>query len=356
MQIPLRRVPKLAGEVSQVHLASPQNNKRPSINAIQRNKETLVLPAEFSLIARHFAPLAGEGGLGLTDDAAIITPPAGRELVVTADAMVAGVHFLPDEKPENIARKLLRVNLSDIAAMGATPLYYLLTLSAPRGLPDEWFAGFAHGLALDQARYNVALLGGDTTSTPGPITLSVTMFGHVAPGTALRRSGARAGDNLYVTGIIGDGVLGLMALRGEIADPDGTLAAHYRLPEPRLGLDLHGIATAAMDISDGLIQDAGHMARASGVALEIEISRIPLSPAGRAAGPDFVASGTAGGDDYELVLAAAPESEAALQTSAEAAGIPITRIGQCIAGEPGVRGIDAQGREIPLGGKGWSHF
>ncbi len=315
-----------------------------------------MLPAEFSLIARHFAPLAGDGGLGLTDDAAIITPPAGRELVVTADAMVAGVHFLPDEKPENIARKLLRVNLSDIAAMGAAPLYYLLTLSAPRGLPDEWFAGFAHGLALDQARYNVALLGGDTTSTPGPVTLSVTMFGHVAPGTALRRSGARPGDNLYVTGLIGDGVLGLAALRGEIPDPDGSLAARYRFPEPRLGLKLHGIATAAMDISDGLIQDAGHIARASGVAVEIEVARVPLSAAGNAAGPDFVASGVAGGDDYELLLAAPPEHETTLMAVAAGPGLAFTRIGRFVAGAPDVRGIAANGSVMALGGRGWSHF
>ncbi len=315
-----------------------------------------MLPAEFSLIARHFAPLAGDGALGLTDDAAIITPPAGRELVVTADAMVAGVHFLLDEKPENIARKLLRVNLSDIAAMGANPLYYLLSLSAPSGLRDEWFAGFTHGLALDQARYNVALLGGDTTSTPGPITLSVTMFGHVAPGTALRRSGARAGDNLYVTGLIGDGVLGLRALRGEIPDLDGSLAAHYRFPEPRLGLNLHGIAHAAMDISDGLIQDASHIARASGIALEIEVARVPLSAAGRAAGPDFVASGVAGGDDYELLLAVPPERENALQEVAASHGLIFTRIGRFVAGAPDVRGIAADGSFVELGGRGWSHF
>jgi thiamine-monophosphate kinase len=181
----------------------------------------MALPVEFARIAKHFAPLAAEGGLGLTDDAAVVTPPPNRDLVITADAMVAGVHFLPSEAPENVARKLLRVNLSDIAAMGAEPLYYLLTVSVPRDVSESWFAGFAQGLATDQARYGVRLLGGDSTSTPGPVTVSVTMFGHVAPGAALRRSGARAGDDLWVTGVIGDGVLGLWVLRGERDDPDG---------------------------------------------------------------------------------------------------------------------------------------
>jgi thiamine-monophosphate kinase len=316
----------------------------------------VTLPAEFSMIARHLAPLAGDGALGLSDDAAIITPPPGRELVITADAMVAGVHYLPDELPENIARKLLRVNLSDIAAMGAEPLYYLLTLSAPRGLPDSWFAGFAAGLAADQARYGVTLLGGDTTSTPGPVTLSVTMFGHVAPGTALRRSGARPGDDLWVTGTVGDGVLGLLALRDSLPDPDGSLARQYRFPEPRLGLALNAIAHAAMDISDGLVQDAGHMARASNVALTLEIARVPLSDAGRAAGPDFVSSGVAGGDDYELLLAVPPENEPLLRASAAQAAIQITRIGRFTQGPPAVHGVAPDGTPIPLGGKGWSHF
>ncbi len=150
--------------------------------------------AEFSLIARHFRPLAGPGALDLKDDAAVLTPPPGRELVLTADAMVAGVHFLPDDPPDLIGRKLLRVNLSDLAAKGAEPLAYLMTVSAPRDTPDAWFAGFAAGLGQDQARYGVALLGGDTTSTPGPISLSLTIIGHVAPGTAVRpidRAGRR---------------------------------------------------------------------------------------------------------------------------------------------------------------------
>jgi thiamine-monophosphate kinase len=315
-----------------------------------------MLPAEFSMIARHFAPLAGEGALGLTDDAAVFTPPPGRELVVTADAMVGGVHFLPDDPAGAIAQKLLRVNLSDIASMGAEPLGYLLTLSAPRGTPDEWFGDFAAGLALDQARFGVRLFGGDTTSTPGPLSLSVTIFGHVAPGAAWRRNGARPGDDLWVTGMIGNGVLGLWALQGKIADPDGSLAAHYRLPAPRLGLKLHGVVSAAMDISDGLLQDSGHVARASGVAIQIDVSRVPLSPAGRAVRPDFVASGIAGGDDYELLLAAPAANEAQLRAAAQDAGVTVTKIGRCLGGEPAVTCVDGDGTLIPAGGGGWSHF
>ncbi len=167
------------------------------------------LPIEFDRIARHFRPLAGPGSLDLTDDAAVFTPPPGRELLVTADAMVEGVHFLPGTAPGLVARKLLRVNLSDLAAMGATPLGYLVTISVPREFGDAWFAGFAAGLAQDQAEFGIALLGGDTTQTPGPLSLSLTAIGHGAPGQALRRSGARAGDEVWVTGTIGDGVLGL---------------------------------------------------------------------------------------------------------------------------------------------------
>jgi thiamine-monophosphate kinase len=165
------------------------------------------LPAEFALIARHFRPLAGPGALDLTDDAAVFAPPPGRELVVAADAMVAGVHFLPDDPPDLVSRKLLRTNLSDLAAMGAEPFGYLMTVAAPRDTPDAWFGSFAAGLAQDQLEFGLALLGGDTTSIPGPISLSLTIIGTVRPGRALRRTGALAGDGLWVSGTIGDGAL-----------------------------------------------------------------------------------------------------------------------------------------------------
>jgi thiamine-monophosphate kinase len=314
------------------------------------------LPAEFALIARHFRPLAGPGALDLQDDAAVLAPPSGRELVLTCDAMVGGVHFLADDPPDLVGRKLLRVNLSDLAAKGATPLGYLMTVSAPRGTPDGWFAGFAAGLAQDQREYGITLLGGDTTSTPGPTSLSLTAIGHVAPGLAVRRSGAAPGDGIWVTGTIGDAALGLLVARGGISDASGHLLSRYRLPRPRVGLAIAGIASAGMDISDGLVQDLGHICRASGVAAEVDARLLPLSDAARAAGEVWLPTCLTGGDDYELLLAVPPAREAALRHEARVAGVTVTRIGVLRAGPPrvSVRGIDGTPMVLPQGG--WSHF
>jgi thiamine-monophosphate kinase len=316
----------------------------------------MVLPAEFSLIGRHFRPLAGPGALDLRDDAALLTPPPGRELVLTADAMVEGVHFLADDPPELVGRKLLRVNLSDLAAKGAVPLGYLMTVSTPKATPDAWFAGFASGLAQDQVRYGVTLLGGDTTSTPGPISLSLTIIGHVAPGTAVLRSGARNGDGIWVTGSIGDGALGLAAARGRLADPDGFLLGRYRLPQPRVGLALAGIASAGMDVSDGLVQDLGHLCRASCVAAEIAAGLVPLSDAARSAGPDWLETCLTGGDDYELLLAVPPDRSDALLEAASRAGFAVTRIGHFHSGPAEVMVRKPNGEPLALTKEGWSHF
>ena len=314
------------------------------------------LPAEFSLIARHFRPLAGPGALDLRDDAALMTPPPGRQLVLTADAMVAGVHFLPDDKPDLIGRKLLRVNLSDLAAKGAVPLQYLMTVSTPKDTPDAWFAAFAAGLALDQKTYGVTLLGGDTTSTPGPISLSLTIIGHVAPGTAVHRFGALAGDEIWVTGTIGDGALGLAVALGRLDDPSGFLLDRYRLPRPRVGLTLAGIASAGMDVSDGLVQDLGHLCRASHLAAEIQLETVPLSDAARRAGPEWLTTCLTGGDDYELLLAVPPNHADALRLAAERAGIPVTRIGHFHSGAAEVMVRQASGEPLALTKGGWSHF
>jgi thiamine-monophosphate kinase len=314
------------------------------------------LPAEFALIARHFRPLAGPGALDLQDDAAVLTPPAGRDLVLTADAMVGGVHFLPDDPPDLVGRKLLRVNLSDLAAKGATPLGYLMTVSTPRDTPEAWFAGFAAGLAQDQQKFGVTLLGGDTTSTPGPISLSLTIIGHVAPGEAVHRSGARPGDGIWVTGTIGDGALGLAVARGRLADPTGHLLARYRLPQPRIGLAVSGIASACMDVSDGLVQDLGHICRASRVTAEIDAALVPLSDAARAAGPGWLATCLTGGDDYEVLLIVPPPREAALREAALAAGMAVTRIGAVRSGPPGVIVRGSDGKAMVLETGGWSHF
>ncbi|WPB85926.1 thiamine-phosphate kinase [Sediminicoccus rosea] len=308
---------------------------------------------EFSLIARHFRPLAGPGALGLLDDAALLTPPPGQQLVLAADAMVAGVHFLADDPPETIGRKLLRVNLSDLAAMGAAPLGYLMTIALTPGTDEGWLAGFTAGLAADQAEFGLQVLGGDTVSTPGPLSLSLTILGHAPPGAALTRAGARPGDDLWVSGRIGDGWLGLRAARGEIADPDGALARRYRLPEPRLalGLALRGLARACMDVSDGLLQDAGHLARAGGCAVAVEAARIPVSDV---TAP--IAALASGGDDYELLFAAAPEDRAAVEAAGLAARTPVTRLGRFTAGAPHVSLRDATGRDITPAKLGWSHL
>jgi thiamine-monophosphate kinase len=314
------------------------------------------LPAEFDLIARHFRPLAGPGALDLRDDAALLSPPAGRQLVLTTDAMVAGVHFLPDDPPALVGRKLLRVNLSDLAAKGATPLAYLMTISAPKATPDAWFADFAAGLAEDQVTYGVSLLGGDTTSTPGPLSLSLTIIGHVAPGEAVHRMGARPGDEIWVTGTIGDGALGLLAAQGRLADPDGYLQNRYRLPLPRVGLALAGIATAAMDVSDGLVQDLGHICRASGVGAVLQAGRVPLSAAAQAAGPDWLTTCLTGGDDYEILMAVPPGQAGRLRTAASAASIPVTHVGHFTPGPPQVMVRRPSGEILALAQGGWSHF
>jgi thiamine-monophosphate kinase len=319
------------------------------------------LPREFALIARHFRPLAGDGALDLSDDAALLTPPAGQQLVLAADALVEGVHFLPDDPPGMIARKLLRVNLSDLAAMGAVPLGYLMTTAFTRGTPDAWIADFVAGLADDQQCFGIAVLGGDTVATPGPACFSLTIIGTAPPGQALHRRGARISDDVWVSGSIGDAALGLRVLQGKLpADAEGHLARRYRLPEPRLflGQALRGVARAAMDVSDGLVQDLGHLCRAAGCGAEITADAVPLSPAARAA----LAADAAllplvltGGDDYELLFAAAPEDAEAVQAASIKAGVPVARLGRFIAGE-GVVVRDASGAAITLPKGGWSHF
>jgi thiamine-monophosphate kinase len=315
-----------------------------------------VLPAEFALIARHFRPLAGPGALDLRDDAALLAPPAGRELVLTVDAMIGGVHFLPDDPPDLVGRKLLRVNLSDLAAKGATPLSYLMTVAAPRDTPDAWFAGFAAGLAQDQREFAVTLLGGDTTSTPGPIALSLTIIGHVAPGTMVQRIGAQPGDGIWVTGTIGDGALGLAVANGKLTDPTGHLHGRYLLPQPRVGLEIAGVASAGMDVSDGLVQDLGHLCRAGNLAAGIDATLVPLSDPARQAGADWLPTILTGGDDYELLLAVPPDRESGLHAAAREAGIPVTRIGAFRTGPPGVMVRGPGGKTLSLAKGGWSHF
>ncbi|MFH5923795.1 thiamine-phosphate kinase [Roseomonas xinghualingensis] len=320
------------------------------------------LPPEFALIARHFRRLAGEGALDLSDDAAILAPPAGRELVLAADALVEGVHYLSEDPPETIGRKLLRVNLSDLAAMGAEPLAYLMTTALPHGTSPEWLEEFTAGLAADQREFGLHVLGGDTVSVPGPACLSLTIIGTVPPGAALRRAGARPGDDLWVSGTIGDGALGLAVLQGRgPADPEGYLARRYRLPEPRLALGaaLRGLARATMDVSDGLAQDLAHLCRAGGLGAVLELAALPLSaPAAALAAkdPSWLSRLASGGDDYELLFAADPADADRVKAAASAAGTPVTRIGHFVSGEAEVTVLNQDRKAVDLQRGGWSHF
>ena len=320
---------------------------------------------EFGFIRALLAPLAAreKGALALADDAAIVKVPGGQELVITKYAIAEGVHFIGDEPPHLIARKLLRVNLSDLAAMGASPHAYFLALMLPSTVDETWLQSFAEGLRTDQQIYGMSLMGGDTTRTHGALSLSVTALGFVPAGSALLRSGARPGDDIYVSGTIGDAALGLQAARGtlQVAPSErNTLLERYRLPEPRikLGVALRSIATACIDISDGLAQDLGHICNASGVHADIHWHSIPLSDAAQSALPfmdkphDAI---LAGGDDYELLFTVSPRVAAKLEAIAKVADTRMTRIGRVSEGR-GVRVLDAEGKETVLSYKGYQHF
>ncbi|MGF1627703.1 MAG: thiamine-phosphate kinase [Alphaproteobacteria bacterium] len=313
---------------------------------------------EFDLIARYFAPLAGPEGLGLADDAALMPgPPDGEVLVVTCDTMVAGVHFLPDDPADAIGHKLLAVNLSDLAAMGATPSCYLLATSWPSPPDDAWLTGLTDGLRRMQEAYGIRLIGGDTTRTGGPLTLTLTAIGHVGAKFAMRRSTARAGDPIFVSGTIGDAALAL-CFTGNGASP--FLRERLLRPTPRvaLGRALHGIATAAMDVSDGLIGDLVHIAEQSKVGAVVDAAKVPLSEeaaAMLAADPELMRTVLGGGDDYELLFTAAPEDRAAVMAAAAATATAVTEIGLTRAAQ-GVVVLDRSGEPLALDETGFRHF
>lgn len=325
---------------------------------------------EFALIADLFAPLAGApGALGLRDDVALVQVPPGEELAITVDTVIAGVHFRADDPPELVARKALRVNLSDLAAKGATPVGILQALTLGGGTDDAYLERYARGLADDLAAFDVALLGGDTTATSaGPLMVSITALGTVPQGTALLRSGAQAGNLLCVSGTIGDAALGLRVLDGRLpslaaADAE-FLIDRYRLPQPRLALGraLRGLAGASIDLSDGLCADVGHVCAASGVAAEIAWPSVPLSPAAEralAADPALQAAILGGGDDYELAFAVRPDRLAAVQAAGRASATPVTAIGRMIPASGdranGVRVHDDAGRTIAIPVPGFTH-
>lgn len=323
-------------------------------------------PGEFEAIARFFAPLArGEAGaLALTDDAALLAPAAGNEFVVTVDMMSAGVHFLADDPPELIARKLMRVNLSDLAAMGAVPRAYFLALALPARVDTAWFEAFVSGLAADQAAFGISLAGGDTTATSGPLTLSLTAIGEAPVGRAIRRSTARPGQDVWVSGTIGDAGLALLVIQGRVhAASDSErqfLLGRYRLPEPRttLGPALRGLASAMIDVSDGLLADLGHICDTSRLGAEIDLPSVPLSAAAAALldrDPALAEVVVTGGDDYELLFAAEPAAREAILAAAGACAVAVTRIGRTVE-TPRVVLRDADGHPIVPARAGWRHF
>jgi thiamine-monophosphate kinase len=325
-------------------------------------------PGEDDLIARYFRPLAGEGGLALLDDAGRFRVRPGEEVVVTTDALVGGMHFFPDDPPASIARKALGVNLSDLAAKGADPLGFVLSLALPPDWTAEWLEAFAEGLGAAAAQGYCPLIGGDTVRTPGPLTLSITAFGSVPEGRMVPRTGARPGDVIVVSGSIGDAALGLAA---RLAPDDGWANAlaeeelahlldRYLHPRPRLALvaALRIFASGAMDVSDGLAGDLAKMMRASGTGASVDLDAVPLSTAVRSAAglaPSLLDRAVTGGDDYEILATVSPAQLLAFRAAAKAAGVELTPIGEVLDASQGIV-YRRNGAPITFEKGSFSHF
>jgi thiamine-monophosphate kinase len=322
-------------------------------------------PSEDDLIARFFAPIAGPEGLALRDDAAVLTPAAGTDLVLTKDALVAGVHFFADDPPGAIARKALRVNLSDLAAKGAEPVGFLLALALPGDWTADWLGAFADGLGDDAAVYRCPLFGGDTVKTPGPLMVSITALGRVTSGHMVARTGVEPGDVLYVSGTIGDSALGLRLRLGKGPALDDAhhsfLLDRYLLPQPRQKLApvMSAFATGGMDVSDGFVGDLTKMLRVSGVSAKIDLASLPLSAAAHAAiarEPALFEIAATGGDDYEILASVAPQNAAVFEAEAARAGVAVARVGQALAGAAPPRFTGLDGAETAFERGAFSHF
>jgi thiamine-monophosphate kinase len=328
-------------------------------------------PSEDELIAAYFAPLAGPGAFGLCDDAALLAEKLGHDVIATTDMLLAGVHFFPGDPPGAIARKALRVNLSDLTAKAAEPLGFLLGLGLPEDWTEAWLAGFANGLGEDAAAYKCPLLGGDTVKSLGATVISITAFGAVPAGSMVMRSGVVAGDRIYVSGTIGDAALGLK-LRVHEAQDEGWigklnaevaayLAGRYLLPQPRLALRdaLRAHAHAAMDISDGFAGDLTKMLRLTGITAEVLIADVPLSSAARTAlrtSPSLAETILTGGDDYEILCAVPSARCASFEAEAAAAGILVTPVAIAVAGEDPPVFKDREGTTLTFARPSFRHF
>lgn len=319
---------------------------------------------EFDLIANHLRPLASDfkGALNLSDDSALVHPKAGQTLVVAKDAMVENVHFLPDDPPDTIAAKLLRTNLSDLAAMGAKPLAYLTALMLPQDISDDFLQAFASGLAKDQAQFGLSLIGGDITRTSGPLALSCTIIGEAPADAVITRASAHAGDLIWVSGSLGEAALGLRIRQGLAADEEISLelVERYRRPIPRLALGqrLRGMASAMIDVSDGLVADLGHVANASGVTAQIHVDQLPIREVVKAL-PGAVDAVLTGGDDYELLFTAPAQLSDQIKQLGIELSLPLTVIGRIdeATGQNATNRVAVHGPQGPikLAKTGWRH-
>ena len=356
------------------NVVSPEGSSSASIHgestaATRWTSNAAEASAEDRLIATYFRPIATHpGAFDLSDDAAAIAPPPGCDLVLKTDGVISGVHFFPEDSADAVARKALRINLSDLAAKGATPLGFLLSIGLPAGLPPDWLKAFAHGLREDAEHYRCPLLGGDTDRSPGAITVYIAALGTVPHGTMVRRKGARPGDLVVATGTIGDAALGLVLRQNPTAAErwklDAAMRDHllgrYLLPQPRNAIAeaLRRHASAAMDVSDGLVGDLAKLCRVSGVAAAVAVDNVPLSPAALqavAAEPALIETILTGGDDFEVIAAVAPDKFEALRCEAAAAGVAVTHIGTVAAGR-GASFRDADGRTLTFRRASYSHF
>jgi thiamine-monophosphate kinase len=337
---------------------------------VAQKQDSSRIAGEDELVGIFLAPLAAgfPGALGLKDDCAVLAPNPGCELILKTDPVVAGVHFFADDDPADIAWKALAVNVSDLAAKGATPRIYLMALSLPEAPERGWMARFAEGLGAAQRAFGMHLAGGDTDRTPGHLSIAMTVIGEVPAGKMVRRAAAQTGDALYVSGTLGDSALGL-ALKldaglatqlGLSADEAAHAIGRYLRPVPRVALAeaLRAHARAAMDLSDGLMKDLGRMCRASGVGARVVAGDLPLSPAMHRAlnaEPGRIMDVVAAGDDYEILAAVPLAASADFEAATQKAGIPVTRIGE-ITSTREVFVLDAQGAPIEPGRSGWDHF
>ena len=315
---------------------------------------------EFDLIARHFTRPAANAVLGVGDDCALLSVTNGMDLAISTDTMVSGTHFFPDVNPENLGHKALAVNLSDMAAMGALPYWAMLAVTLPH-VDHAWLAAFAKGFFDLAQEYNVSLVGGDTTRGPS-LVMTVTIMGEVPAGAALRRSGAKVGNDVWVSGNVGDAALAVAHRYGRVvlAEPDyqeAVMRLYEPTPRVALGQALRGLATAAIDVSDGLLADLTHICRLSGVGATVDLGSVPVSGIGAKhidsdAGRNAI---LAGGDDYELCFTAHPNSRDSIQELEDVLGVPLTRIGQVKRGK-GVSLLGADGKAVKIDGRGYDHF